>query len=87
MTIYEALRHPWLNEAITDEQRRRIPPSRYKECQRQMHERMGDIWERSPAIGHLANYSSIRQNRRDKYQIQETNFDRREAGPRFVKWP
>lgn len=40
MTIYEALKHPWLNEAITDEQRRRIPPSRYKECQRQMHERM-----------------------------------------------
>ncbi|CAH8566640.1 unnamed protein product [Schistosoma rodhaini] len=87
MTIYEALKHPWLNEAITDEQRRRIPPSRYKECQRQMHERMGDIYERSPAIGHLANYSSIRQNRRDKYRIQETNFDRKEAGPRFVKWP
>uniref|UniRef100_A0A3Q0KKY1 non-specific serine/threonine protein kinase n=1 Tax=Schistosoma mansoni TaxID=6183 RepID=A0A3Q0KKY1_SCHMA len=87
MTIYEALRHPWLNEAITDEQRRRIPPSRYKECQRQMHERMGDTYERSPAIGHLANYSSIRQNRRDKYRIQETNFDRKEAGPRFVKWP
>ncbi|CAH8545499.1 unnamed protein product [Schistosoma haematobium] len=87
MTIYEALKHPWLNEAITDEQRRRIPPSRYKECQRQMHERMGDIYQRSPAIGHLANYSSIRQNRRDKYQIQETNFDRKEAGPRFVKWP
>ncbi|CAH8526186.1 unnamed protein product [Heterobilharzia americana] len=87
MTIYEALKHPWLNEVATDEQRRRIPASRYKECQRQMHERMGDIWQRSPAIGHLANYSSIRQNRREKYRIQETNFDRKEAGPRFVKWP
>ncbi|VDQ02806.1 unnamed protein product [Trichobilharzia regenti] len=44
MTIYEALKHPWLNEAITDDQRRRIPASRYKEY-------------------------------------------RKEAGPRFIKWP
>ncbi|KAF8572507.1 hypothetical protein P879_00960 [Paragonimus westermani] len=87
MTVYEALKHPWLNSTVTDDQRRRIPPSRYRQCQQRMHERMGDIWQRSPAIGHLANYSSLRQNMRDKYKIHETNFDRKEAGPRFVKWP
>ncbi|GAA49621.1 twitchin, partial [Clonorchis sinensis] len=87
MTVYEALEHPWLNSVLSDDQRKRIPPSRYKQCQQSMHDRMGEIWQRSPAIGHLANYSSLRQNRRDKYKIHETNFDRKEAGPRFVKWP
>ncbi|CAL8090942.1 unnamed protein product [Calicophoron daubneyi] len=87
MTVYEALEHPWLNEGITDEQRRRIPASRYKECQQRMHERIGENWSRTPAIGHLANYSSLRQNRRQKYKIHDTEFDRREFGPRFIKWP
>ncbi|KER21602.1 hypothetical protein T265_15051, partial [Opisthorchis viverrini] len=87
MTVYEALEHPWLNSVLSDDQRKRIPPSRYKQCQQSMHDRMGEIWQRNPAIGHIANYSSLRQNKRDKYKIHETNFDRKEAGPRFVKWP
>ncbi|TGZ63952.1 hypothetical protein CRM22_006631 [Opisthorchis felineus] len=87
MTVYEALEHPWLNSVLSDDQRKRIPPSRYKQCQQSMHDRMGEIWQRNPAIGHLANYSSLRQNKRDMYKIHETKFDRKEAGPRFVKWP
>lgn len=40
MTVFEALDHPWLRTAITDDQLRRIPARRYDNVRRQMHERI-----------------------------------------------
>ncbi|CDS41841.2 expressed conserved protein [Echinococcus multilocularis] len=87
MSVFEALNHPWLNTEITDDQRRRIPSKRYNAVRQQMHERIGDSWDRKPAIGHLSNYSSIRRLKRDDYKIYSTHFDHREAGPRFIRHP
>uniref|UniRef100_A0A5K3EN24 non-specific serine/threonine protein kinase n=1 Tax=Mesocestoides corti TaxID=53468 RepID=A0A5K3EN24_MESCO len=87
MNVFEALEHPWLNTEVTDEQNRRIPAKRYETVRRQMHERIGKNWEQQPPIGHLSNYSSIRRLKRDEYKIYTTQFDRREAGPRFIRHP
>ncbi|KAM3173269.1 hypothetical protein ACTXT7_012839 [Hymenolepis weldensis] len=87
MTVFEALDHPWLHTPITDDQLRRIPAKLYDSVRRQMHERIGDIWERRPAIGHICNYSSIRRLKRDEYKVYSSHFDHREAGPRFIRHP
>ncbi|KAM7537943.1 hypothetical protein Aperf_G00000079361 [Anoplocephala perfoliata] len=87
MTVFEALDHPWLRTPITEDQLHRIPSKRYDNVRRQMHERIGRIWERRPAIGHICNYSSIRRLRRADYKIYSSHFDHREAGPRFVRHP
>jgi len=40
-----------------------------------------------PAIGRIANYSSLRKHRPRENQIYDSYFDRREAMPRFVRKP
>ncbi|VDL60884.1 unnamed protein product, partial [Hymenolepis diminuta] len=87
MTVFEALNHPWLHTPVTDDQLRRIPAKLYDSVRRQMHERIGEIWERRPAIGHICNYSGIRRLKRDEYKVYSSHFDHREAGPRFIRHP
>ncbi|KAL7064324.1 hypothetical protein AAHC03_04779 [Spirometra sp. Aus1] len=86
MTVFDALNHPWLNSAITEDQRRRIPGKRYNRVREEMHRRIGKVKDSWPPISHIANYSSIRRLGRDKH-IYSTQFDYREAGPRFVRHP
>jgi hypothetical protein len=40
-----------------------------------------------PAIGRIANYSSLRKDRPRENQIYDSYFDRREAMPRFIRKP
>ncbi|ESO91797.1 hypothetical protein LOTGIDRAFT_121777 [Lottia gigantea] len=86
MTVHEALEHPWLKGDLSD-RTSRIPSSRYDKIRQKIKEKYADWPQPMPAIGRIANFSSLRKHRPKEYQIYESSFDRREAAPRFVRKP
>ncbi|XP_055900297.1 twitchin-like isoform X6 [Biomphalaria glabrata] len=86
MTVHEALDHAWLqgdHSNLTN----RIPSSRYNRIRQKIKEKYADWPAPQPAIGRIANFSSLRKHRPQEYQIYDTFFDRKEAAPRFVRKP
>jgi len=86
LTIHEALSHPWLAEDHSD-YNSRIPSSRYSKFRERIREKYADWPAPMPAIGRIANYSSLRRHRPLEYNIYDTYFDRKEFAPRFVRKP
>ncbi|XP_067934437.1 twitchin-like [Watersipora subatra] len=87
MTVHQASEHPWIKEEHT-ELDRRIPASRYADVRDKMHEKYGiKIEINMPAIGIIANFSSIKKLRMEQFRIVVTEFDRKEAAPRFIIKP
>lgn len=86
MNVYEALDHPWLAdmEAGSNAQ---IPSSRYDKIRARNDARYSEWPKPNPAIGKMANYSSLRKQRPKEYGIYASYFDRRDASPRFVIRP
>ncbi|KAL8565325.1 hypothetical protein ACOMHN_029021 [Nucella lapillus] len=86
MTVYEALDHAWLkgdHSNLTT----RIPSSRYSKIRQKIHDKYADWPHPMPAIGRIANFSSLRKQRPKEFAIYDTYFDRKEAAPRFVRKP
>jgi len=86
MTVHEALDHPWLS-VEHPEFTSRIPASRYSNIRKQIKQKYADWPAPMPAIGRIANYSSLRKHRPKENDIYDSYFDRREAMPRFVRKP
>jgi len=86
MNIFEAMEHPWLTEDM-NLYKQRIPSHWYDGIRSRISKRYGDWDKPTPAIGRLANYSSLRKNRTKDHKIFDSFFDRREAWPKFVKKP
>ncbi|ESO03551.1 hypothetical protein HELRODRAFT_191869 [Helobdella robusta] len=92
MTVHEALEHPWLSQPHPD-YTHRIPGSRFSKIRQKIGGKYVSFWRESdwgtpmPAIGRIANYSSLRGQRPREYQIYDNYFDRKEAMPRFVIKP
>lgn len=85
MNVYEALEHPWLLEESTGDYH--IQSSKYDNIRNKIKEKYSSWPLPNPAIGRLANYSSLKKNRPFEYFIYNTYFDRRDASPRFVIKP
>ncbi|CAL1540886.1 unnamed protein product, partial [Lymnaea stagnalis] len=86
MTVHDALEHAWLqgdHSNLTN----RIPSSRYNRIRQKIKEKYADWPAPQPAIGRIANFSSLRKHRPQEYQIYDSYFDRKEAAPRFVRKP
>ncbi|XP_070200689.1 twitchin-like isoform X4 [Littorina saxatilis] len=86
MTVHESLEHPWLkgdHSNLTN----RIPSSRYSKIRQKIKDKYADWPQPMPAIGRIANFSSLRKQRPKEFQIYDTYFDRKEAVPRFVRKP
>jgi hypothetical protein len=86
LNVYEALEHPWLAEEDNNEGYH-IPSSKYDNIRNKIREKYASWPEPCPALGRIANYSSLRKLRPKEYSIYSTYFDRRDANPRFVRRP
>ncbi|XP_064634017.1 twitchin-like isoform X9 [Lineus longissimus] len=86
LTIHECLEHKWLT-GILEGTDRRIPSSRYAKIRQRIQDKYGDWPIPQPAIGRIAQFSSLRKRRPKEFQIYDTYFDRREAIPRFILKP
>ncbi|CAH1785276.1 unnamed protein product [Owenia fusiformis] len=86
ITVHECLEHPWL---LGDHSNlnTRIPSSRYDRIRQKIKEKYEDWPKPMPAIGRIANFSSLRRNRPKENQIHDSYFDRRECIPRFIRKP
>lgn len=79
MTVHECLEHPWLRGDIkaTDRLDQRIPSTRYTKIRDQIRKKY-DAWpEPNPALGRIANYSSLRKHRPVEYHIKDVSFGKR----------
>jgi len=86
MNVYQALEHPWLTQAgICSTER--IPPSNYYKFRDRLLLRFDNYPKSFPAIGRMANNSSLKKLRPKEYKIFDSFFDKREAAPRFVVKP
>ncbi|XP_065941807.1 twitchin isoform X18 [Magallana gigas] len=86
MTVHDCLDHAWLKGDLSS-RTTRIPSSRYDKIRARIKERYGDWPQPQPAIGRLANFSSLRKHRPKEYSIYDAYFDRKEAAPRFIRRP
>ena len=85
MNVYEALDHPWLQDETPSNVQ--IPSSKYDNFRDKIRQKYS-LWPLpNPAIGRLANYSSLKKHRPQEYSIYDSYFDRRDASPRFVRKP
>jgi serine/threonine protein kinase len=85
MTVHEALDHSWLKG--DHDFNTRIPSSRYNKIRERIKAKYADWPAPMPAIGRIANFSSIKKNRPKEHGIYDSYFDRREAIPRFIRKP
>jgi len=86
MNVYQALEHPWLTQAgICSTER--IPPSNYYKFRDRLLLKFDNFPKAFPAIGRMANNSSLKKLRPKEYKIFDSYFDKREAAPRFVIKP
>lgn len=86
MTIHEALEHAWLKDDHGD-LNTRIPASRYKAIRDKLRARFADWPHPLPTIGRIANFSSLKKQRAKEHRIYDSQFDRKEALPRFIRKP
>ena len=86
MNVYEALEHAWLLEK-DETSEHRISSSAYDGIRKRISEKYSSWPQPFPAIGRLANFSSLRKHRPLEHRIFDTYFDRRDASPRFVIKP
>ncbi|RNA07318.1 Twitchin [Brachionus plicatilis] len=85
LNVYEALEHPWLmDDTLSDLQ---IPSSKYDSIRSKIKDKYSSWPEPNPALGRIANFSSLRKLRPKEYKIYNSYFDRRDATPRFVIKP
>ncbi len=85
MNVYEALEHPWLLDETPSTLQ--IPSSKYDNIRSKIKQKYSTWPEPNPAIGRLANFSSLKKHRPKEYNIYDSYFDRRDANPRFVLKP
>lgn len=86
LTAHECLMHAWLT-GDASQKTREINRSRYINFRDRIRAKYEDWKKYVLPIGRLAEYSSLRKLLIEKYQIQDTTFDRRQAAPRFVIKP
>uniref|UniRef100_A0A8D8QGY6 Twitchin n=1 Tax=Cacopsylla melanoneura TaxID=428564 RepID=A0A8D8QGY6_9HEMI len=86
MTAHECLLHSWL----TGDHRNRTSSISQKNLQRYRDKIRNKYegWDECVLpLGRLSQYSSLRKLQIDRFSIQDTTFDRRQAAPRFVIKP
>uniref|UniRef100_A0A8D8XJU1 Twitchin n=1 Tax=Cacopsylla melanoneura TaxID=428564 RepID=A0A8D8XJU1_9HEMI len=86
MTAHECLLHSWL----TGDHRNRTSSISQKNLQRYRDKIRNKYegWDECVLpLGRLSQYSSLRKLQIDRFSIQDTSFDRRQAAPRFVIKP
>ncbi|XKL66402.1 hypothetical protein PGB90_009822 [Kerria lacca] len=89
MTAHECLLHSWLTgeHSKNSDHFSKIDSSNYIQFRDNLRNKY-DNWDSfSLPIGRLSEYSALRKLLIDKYRIEETSFDRRQAAPRFVIKP
>lgn len=86
LTAHECLLHPWLTGDHSD-LTRQIARDRFLALRDKIRKKYDDWSKFILPIGRLSEYSSLRKLLIEKYKIQETSFDRRQAAPRFVIKP
>ncbi|KAF6030113.1 unc-22 [Bugula neritina] len=87
MTVHESLDHPWIKEDHTEFDKR-ISATKYLGVRTRIHNKYGiDLNSKQPAIGIISNFSSIRRLRMEEYKLYVSEFDRKEAVPRFIVKP
>jgi serine/threonine protein kinase len=86
MNVFEALEHPWLN-LTTNDNDFTLTSNLYDNIRKKIKDNYATWPEPNPAIGRLANYSSLKKLRPKEYNIYSSYFDRRDAAPRFVIRP
>lgn len=86
LTAHECLLHPWLTGDHSD-LTRQIARERFLALRDKIRKKYDDWSKFILPIGRLSEYSSLRKLLIEKYKIQDTSFDRRQAAPRFVIKP
>lgn len=86
LTAHECLLHPWLTGDHSDKTRQ-ISRDRFLALRDKIRKKYDDWSKFILPIGRLSEYSSLRKLLIEKYKIQESSFDRRQAAPRFVIKP
>lgn len=86
MTAHECLQHAWLMGDHSDRQNV-INTQRHKRIRDKIRAKYDNFNSYALPFGRLSEYSSLRKLMIEKYKIFETNFDRRQAAPRFVIKP
>ena len=87
LNVYEALEHPWLLEDSTDSSDSHFAGANYDNIRAKIKSKYATWPEPAPAIGRLANYSSLKKHRPKEYNIYDSFLDKRDASPRFVLKP
>ena len=85
MNVHEAFEHPWLLE--DSQEGAQIPSAKYQRIRNKIEDKYAAWPKPNPAIGRLANFSSLKKLRPKEYSIYNSYFDRRDATPRFVLRP
>lgn len=85
INVFEALDHPWLNMELGDYPD--FDSKRYDYINNKIRQKYSAWPQPNPAIGRLANFSSLKTHRPKEYNIYSSYFDRRDAAPRFVRKP
>ena len=85
MNVHECLEHPWLLDESTEGAH--IAADKYARIRNKIKDKYSSWPEPRPAIGRLANFSSLKKLRPKEYFIYSSYFDRRDATPRFVLRP
>lgn len=86
LNAHECLLHPWLTGDHSDKTRQ-ISRDRFLALRDKIRKKYDDWSKFVLPIGRLSEYSSLRKLLIEKYKIQESSFDRRQAAPRFVIKP
>jgi serine/threonine protein kinase len=86
INVFEALEHPWLAEPDTGDAAQ-LASAKYDSIRAKIKSKYATWPEPNPALGRMANFSSLRKHRPKEYSIYSTYFDRRDANPRFVRKP
>ncbi|KAK3103159.1 hypothetical protein FSP39_016894 [Pinctada imbricata] len=86
MTVHDCLDHSWLKGDVSA-RTTRIPSSRYDKIRQKIKQRYADWPQPMPAIGRIANFSSLRKHRPKEFNILDAWFDRKEAAPKIIRKP
>ena len=87
LNVFEAFEHPWLAEPDISVESAQLTSAKYDAIRAKIKDKYSTWPVPNPALGRMANFSSLRKHRPKEYSIYSTYFDRRDANPRFVRKP
>lgn len=81
MTVHDALEHPWLLED-RDDLDSRIPSSRYDNIRQSIRNRYAGYPDPVIGLGRMANWSSLRKNKPQDYNIYSSFWGKKKEKKR-----